>query len=197
VSTAARANALPSTTDENLGGETGPLAFCCHTDRSLLNHNVHLCTVATVVFDMQRMLITNNVAFSHWHHRARTVLSMATEGSYTYKWPRPAVTVDTCVIAGPEIDGGTPVVLLIQRKNDPFAGHWALPGGFVDELEELDAAAARELQEETSVDPAAVALEQVKAFGGPGRDPRGWTITVAYVAIVRSQNLGVKVHRAA
>ena len=60
----------------------------------------------------------------------------------------------------------------LQRKHDPFVGSWALPGGFVDEMEPLDAAAARELEEETSVDPASVPLLQVGAFGDPGRDPR-------------------------
>ncbi|EFJ42806.1 hypothetical protein VOLCADRAFT_97032 [Volvox carteri f. nagariensis] len=69
---------------------------------------------------------------------------------------------------------------------------WALPGGFVDEGEGLDAAAGRELQEETSVDPATVTLTQVGAFADPGRDPRGWTVTVAYAALVPTTNLGVK-----
>ncbi|KAL4448962.1 hypothetical protein ABPG77_007679 [Micractinium sp. CCAP 211/92] len=79
-----------------------------------------------------------------------------------------------------------------QRKHDPFAGRWALPGGFVDEGEPLEQAAARELQEETSVDPSSVLLTQVGAFGDPGRDPRGWCVTVAYGAIVPSTELGVK-----
>lgn len=73
-----------------------------------------------------------------------------------------------------------PQVLLIQRKNAPFAGCWALPGGFVDEGEPLIVAARRELREETglSLDD----LEQLQAFGDPGRDPRGWTVSVAYFA---------------
>lgn len=103
--------------------------------------------------------------------------------------------MDTCILACPE-DEGEPSMLLIQRKHDPFAGKWALPGGFVDEGEPLDQAAARELQEETSVDTVAqqIRLEQVGAFGDPGRDPRGWTVTVAYVAIVKSKKLSVKVY---
>lgn len=114
--------------------------------------------------------------------------------AYAYKYPRPGCTVDTCILACPERDE-EPSLLLIQRKYDPFAGKWALPGGFVDQDEPLDKAAARELQEETSVDPGVenIRLEQVGAFGDPGRDPRGWTITVAYVAIVPSQVVGVKV----
>jgi ADP-ribose pyrophosphatase YjhB (NUDIX family) len=112
---------------------------------------------------------------------------------YTYQYPRPGLTVDTCIIARPS-PGENPKVLLIQRKFEPFAGSWALPGGFVDEGEPLEAAAARELQEETSVDVAtSVSLEQVGAFGDPGRDPRGWTVTVAYCAVVPSIDLGVQV----
>eukprot|EP00878_Enallax_costatus_P034302 GHUV01038025.1.p2 GENE.GHUV01038025.1~~GHUV01038025.1.p2 ORF type:complete len:147 (+),score=44.83 GHUV01038025.1:81-521(+) len=71
-------------------------------------------------------------------------------------------------------------------------GQWALPGGFVDEGEPLDTAAARELEEETSVNPKDVDLFQVGAYGDPGRDPRGWTVTVAYAAIVPGTELGVK-----
>jgi len=85
-------------------------------------------------------------------------------------------------------------VLLIQRGNEPFKGSWCLPGGFVDEFEPLNDAAARELQEETSVDPSNVPLLQVGAYGDPGRDPRGWTVTVAYAALVPSTDeLNVKV----
>jgi 8-oxo-dGTP diphosphatase len=73
-------------------------------------------------------------------------------------------------------------LLLIQRKHDPFAGKWALPGGFVNENEPLAAAAARELREETGmrVDD----LIQIGAFGDPGRDPRGWVVTIGFTAIV-------------
>jgi len=69
-------------------------------------------------------------------------------------------------------------VLLIRRGHDPFAGHWAFPGGFVNEDEPLDHAVARELQEETGL--SGVKLAQLGAFGDPGRDPRGHTISVVY-----------------
>ena len=72
-------------------------------------------------------------------------------------------------------------ILLIERLNNPYAGCWALPGGFVDENEDLPDAAARELREETSL--TGIALQQFGAFGRPGRDPRGHTITVAYWGI--------------
>jgi 8-oxo-dGTP diphosphatase len=122
---------------------------------------------------------------------------MATKGSYTYEWPRPGLTVDVAVLApqGPARTNPTTTtaptahLLLIQRGHPPAAGKWALPGGFVEPDECLDAAAARELREETTLDAAAgggrgVSLRQVHAFGGPDRDPRGWTVTVAYAAVL-------------
>jgi 8-oxo-dGTP diphosphatase len=75
-----------------------------------------------------------------------------------------------------------PRVLLIQRKSDPFAGSWALPGGFVEEGERLADAARRELREETGVTVAE--LEQLYTAGDPGRDPRGWTVSVVFLAKV-------------
>lgn len=94
---------------------------------------------------------------------------------YTYEYPRPALTVDLALLR-PGADGLE--VLLIRRGRAPFAGCWALPGGFVDEGEPLEAAACRELQEETGV--TGVALQQLAAFGDPGRDPRGWTVSVVF-----------------
>lgn len=100
--------------------------------------------------------------------------------SYTYEYPRPALTVD-CVIFGLD-DGSKLKVLLIQRKNEPFKGCWALPGGFVDMEENLEQSALRELEEETGVKD--VFIEQLYTFGEPGRDPRGRTVSVAYYALV-------------
>jgi 8-oxo-dGTP diphosphatase len=102
---------------------------------------------------------------------------------YTYDYPRPAVTVDVALVTREP----RPRVLLIRRKHDPFAGTWALPGGFVDPAETLAAAAGRELREETGV--AAADLEQLGAFGDPGRDPRGWTVSVAFLARVDAEAL--------
>lgn len=103
---------------------------------------------------------------------------------YTYEYPRPSVTVD-CVIFG--LDDQQKVnVLLIQRKNDPFAGHWALPGGFVDMDEDLETAALRELEEETGVRD--LFIEQLFTFGAPDRDPRGRVISVAYYALVNLEH---------
>ena len=98
---------------------------------------------------------------------------------YRYEYPHPAVTVDCVVfgLAGEELN-----LLLIQRGEQPFAGTWALPGGFVKMEEALETAARRELQEETGV--SELYLEQLGAYGAPDRDPRERVITVAYVAIV-------------
>jgi 8-oxo-dGTP diphosphatase len=103
---------------------------------------------------------------------------MAGKKAYTYDYPRPAVTVDVVIVTREE----RPRVLLIRRKHDPFAGMWAIPGGFVNMDEGLEDAARRELREETGVQ--ARRLEQLHAFGDPGRDPRGRTISVAYLAQV-------------
>ncbi len=98
---------------------------------------------------------------------------------YTYPYPHPAVTVD-CAVFG--LDGDRLKVLLIRRDLEPFAGKWALPGGFVRIDEDLEAAARRELEEETGV--RRLYIRQLGAFGQPGRDPRERVITVAWWAIV-------------
>jgi 8-oxo-dGTP diphosphatase len=100
--------------------------------------------------------------------------------SFTYEYPRAAVTVD-CVVFG--LDDEDLKVLLIRRDLPPFEDKWALPGGFVRLNETLDEAARRELQEETSLER--VFLEQLYTFGGIDRDPRERVITVAYYALVR------------
>jgi 8-oxo-dGTP diphosphatase len=100
--------------------------------------------------------------------------------SHTYDWPRPALAVD-CVVFGAADDRLE--VLLVQRGEAPFEDAWALPGGFVRESEDLDAAARRELSEETGVDLAY--MEQLYTFGTPGRDPRGRVVTVSWLALVR------------
>ncbi len=99
--------------------------------------------------------------------------------THTYKYPRPALTVD-CVVFG--LDNGELKVLLIQRKLEPFRGRWALPGGFVRINETLEEAARRELAEETGV--VDLFLEQLYTFGAVQRDPRERVVSVAYYALV-------------
>ena len=100
---------------------------------------------------------------------------------YTYEYPRPMVTADA-VVVGHRSDG-THHLLLVQRGHDPFQGHWALPGGFMEMDETLEQCARRELAEETGLHLDGP-LHEIKSFSDPGRDPRGRTITVAYLAFV-------------
>ena len=97
---------------------------------------------------------------------------------YSYDYPRPALTVDAVLVTRE----AAPRVLLIRRKKDPFAGSWAFPGGFVDENEALADALRRELREETGLEVEDI--EQLYTAGNPGRDPRGWTVSVAYLVRV-------------
>lgn len=115
--------------------------------------------------------------------------------SYTYEYPLPAVTVDMVIFT---IRKKKLKVLLIERRDDPHKGEWALPGGFVEvgkghvpcsfkeQGESLEAAAERELFEETGLqrERDGVFLEQLYTFGNPGRDPRGRVISVAYYALI-------------
>lgn len=97
--------------------------------------------------------------------------------SYTYKYPRPAVTTDCVVFTKEE-----PKVLLIQRGNEPYKGCWAFPGGFMNMEETAEECAVRELKEETGL--TVNQIQQIGAYSKVDRDPRGRTISIAYLAIV-------------
>jgi len=99
----------------------------------------------------------------------------------TYDYARPAVTVDTAVFRGPS---HARELLLVRRGVDPYAGMWALPGGFLDPDEPLERCARRELAEETGLSPAGE-FGHVGAYGDPGRDPRGWTVTVLFAVALQ------------
>jgi ADP-ribose pyrophosphatase YjhB (NUDIX family) len=101
--------------------------------------------------------------------------------AFKYEFERPGLTVD-CVIFGLDLDAESLKVMLIERDVEPFKGAWAIPGGFVRSDEALLDAATRELEEETGIKD--VFLEQLYTFGDPGRDPRGWVVSVAYYALV-------------
>lgn len=107
---------------------------------------------------------------------------------FKYEYERPGLTVD-CVIFGLDLEEESLRVMLIERDLEPFAGMWAVPGGFVRAGESLEDAAARELREETGI--ADVFLEQLYTFGEPRRDPRGWVVSVAYYALVSPEKYHV------
>jgi ADP-ribose pyrophosphatase YjhB (NUDIX family) len=98
--------------------------------------------------------------------------------SPTYEYPRPALTADVVLFS---LRDQIVRVLLIERRSPPFAGSWALPGGFVDADEDLEPAARRELLEETGIEVGP--LVQLGAIGTPGRDPRGHTVSVVFVGL--------------
>jgi 8-oxo-dGTP diphosphatase len=101
---------------------------------------------------------------------------------HIYDHPRPSVACETVVFDLHNIP--TPQVLLVLRKKDPFKGLWSLPGGFLEEDEELEECASRELYEETGVDIEARYLHQAFTVGNKNRDPRGRIIAVVYTAVV-------------
>lgn len=104
------------------------------------------------------------------------------------KYPKPSVTADICIFA--KDDDGQLELLLVKRGGHPFLGRWATPGGFANVSEPLEQTAARELQEETGI--SGVPLRHVNVYSKPGRDPRGWTISSAYTALVRKSQVHAK-----
>ncbi len=102
------------------------------------------------------------------------------------QYEHPSVTVDIVIFT---IQNEELKMLLARRKHWPYKNRWAIPGGFVKIKESLDDAAKRELYEETNVKD--VYLEQLYAFGDPKRDPRTRVITIAYYALVSSDELRI------
>jgi 8-oxo-dGTP diphosphatase len=114
------------------------------------------------------------------------------KGQYQYEHERPSVTVDIILFT---FQDDQLRVLLVRRAQQPYAGKWALPGGFVQMDEDLDEAARRELSEETNVSD--IYLEQLYTFGEPDRDPRTRVITVAYFALLGTDQAGeLQIHGA-
>lgn len=95
------------------------------------------------------------------------------------KYPSVFVTVDLAIFT---IRHGVLSVLLIERDDEPYAGHWALPGGFIEPDEDAGTAAWRELHEETGVEQFSGHLEQLRTYSEPKRDPRHRIVSIAHVA---------------
>jgi len=106
---------------------------------------------------------------------------------FTYDYPRLALTVDAVVFRN---NNGIRELLLIQRKHYPFAGMWALPGGFVDMEETCEEAIVRELKEETNLTVSG--LKQLYTFSALGRDPRGRTVSVTFIGTADYKNSSVR-----
>jgi len=111
--------------------------------------------------------------------------------SYVYPFPKADHTADA-VVFGIDTEKGVLNILLMERghESEPYFGHWALPGGFVNEDEDLDTAVLRELREETGVQLSY--MEQLYTFGDPDRDPRGHVISTAYLGLVRPGDVILK-----
>ncbi len=107
--------------------------------------------------------------------------------TYTYRHPHPAVTTNVVIFT---LLDERLRLLLVKRPREPFMGYWALPGGFIDLDEDLEASAMRALARETGI--TGVYLEQLYTFGRPDRDPRERVITVAYYALVPSDRVRLR-----
>lgn len=102
------------------------------------------------------------------------------------QYAKPSLTADMVVLSE---EKEKCCVLLVKRKNHPFLGCWALPGGFANPRERIEETAARELREETGI--PGLTLQPVGLFSQPGRDPRGWVVTQAYYAIADRSKMAV------
>ena len=105
----------------------------------------------------------------------------------TNKAQQVLVAVDNCIFTVAE---GRLDVLLIQMKQEPFDGVWALPGGLIDDGERLDGAAARILEEQTGL--RHVYLEQLYSFDDESRDPSGRVVSIAYFSLVQRHGLELR-----
>lgn len=125
----------------------------------------------------------------------RTAERSADEAAYLASYQKdqysaPLLTVDAVIFT---YHDGQLKVLLVERQNHPFMGWWCLPGGFIDEHhdQDLEATVRRKLIEKTAVEPPYV--EQLCTVGGAARDPRGWSVTVCFTALMSWQDCCVQI----
>lgn len=111
------------------------------------------------------------------------------------KYPQPSLTADICVFTRQAAARAGLKLLLVRRGGHPFLGCWATPGGFCNPNETADQCAERELAEETGV--TGLALEPMYLYSTPGRDPRGWTSSYAFVALDEKGSIPVAADDAA
>lgn len=104
------------------------------------------------------------------------------------EYEKPSVTVDIVLMCYNKNEDQLKL-LLIQRKAHPYRYSWALPGGFVEPDESTDTSVLRETKEETGVDISQGNIEQLHTFSTPGRDPRGWVVTVSYLTFIGEETL--------
>lgn len=109
---------------------------------------------------------------------------------HSYEYEMPAVTVDVLVIKNPSLYSNvgrlSHRILLVQRKYPPFEAMWAFPGGYIEKYEDPGDACIREVKEETGIQ-LPHRPELFYAVGNEGRDPRGWTISLAHKIYVESE----------
>lgn len=109
------------------------------------------------------------------------------------EYPKPAYTADIAVFGTFEEKGQRKYkLLLIRRGNPPFKDCLAFPGGFVEEGESAEEAASRELMEETGIQIEPLKMQQFRTFSKPGRDPRGWTVSTAFIQFVDPEKVKAK-----
>lgn len=109
------------------------------------------------------------------------------------KYPKPSYTADIAVFADFHENGRTVTrLLLIRRGGHPFKDCLAFPGGFVEQGESAEEAASRELMEETGIQIEPLKMQQFRTFSKPGRDPRGWTVSTAFIQFVDPEKVKAK-----
>ena len=110
------------------------------------------------------------------------------------KFDAPLTTVDMAIFS---LIDASMQVLLIRRAQHPALGQWALPGGFIDleHDQKLADAATRKLEEKTGITNAY--LDQVETFGSADRDPRGWSVTILYYALIDASGVELRAHESA